>query len=221
LIEAMVKAVAVWSFYLGPALTLPLLMLPWTLRDRRVRFLLLTLGVGAAGLSLEQTVSPHYAAPFAPALYAVVLQSVRHLRQWRWKRLSGPWLAILLPVILVLSVLVRAGQAASLWQVGSGDNVYSWCCPPPVPPGWTKPQVIERLQSMGGRHLVFVRYVPENAYHEEWVFNGADIDGQTIIWARDLTPAENQALIRYASGRRVWLLRKEYRKDPVLEELPR
>jgi len=221
LIEAMVKAVAVWSFYLGPALTVPLLMLPWMLRDRRVRFLLLTLGVGAAGLSLEQTVSPHYAAPFAPALYAVILQLLRHLRQCRWRRVSGAWLVILLPLILPFSVLVRAAQAASLWPVASGDNVYSWCCPPPVPPGWKRAEVIEFLQSMGSRHLVFVRYIPEAAYHEEWVYNGAEIDGQSIVWARDLTPAENRALIRYYPGRRVWLLHKEYRKDPVLEELAR
>src|SRR5207249_6429095 len=28
----------VWSFYFGPALTIPLFALPWVMRDRRMRF---------------------------------------------------------------------------------------------------------------------------------------------------------------------------------------
>ena len=31
--------------------------------------------------------------------------------------------------------------------------------------------------------------------HEEWVYNGADIDAATIIWAREMSPSENRKLV--------------------------
>jgi len=57
------KIATLRRFYLSPALTLPLVMLPWVLRDRRVRFLLLTCGVMALGLGVEVWTFPHYVAP--------------------------------------------------------------------------------------------------------------------------------------------------------------
>ncbi len=74
------------AFFLGAALTLPLLMLPWVLWDRRVRFLLLTGGVMILGLALQSWTFPHYVAPATALIYALLLQSMRHLRVLRWHR---------------------------------------------------------------------------------------------------------------------------------------
>src|SRR3989454_897895 len=76
-----------WTFFFGPALTLPVVMFPRVLRDRRTRLLLIVCGVFFAGLALEIWFQPHYAAPLTGALLALVVQSTRHLRQWRW---GGP-----------------------------------------------------------------------------------------------------------------------------------
>ena len=40
----------------------------------------------------------------------------------------------------------------------------------------------------------------------EMVYNGADIDGQRVIWARDLGPQRNAALRAYYRGRKFWYL---------------
>lgn len=45
------------------------------------------------------------------------------------------------------------------------------------------------------RHFVF----------EEWVYNTADIDSQKIIWALDKGPEQNDAVVRYYAGRKLWL----------------
>jgi len=38
------------------------------------------------------------------------------------------------------------------------------------------------------------------------VYNEADIDGSKVVWARDMSPEENEELIRYFRDRQVWLL---------------
>ena len=62
-----------------------------------------------------------------------------------------------------------------------------------------------QLAEAGGQHLVFVRYSRFHQFHE-WVHNAADIDASPVVWARDLGSGENQKLLGYYPGRRVWLL---------------
>jgi hypothetical protein len=51
-----------------------------------------------------------------------------------------------------------------------------------------------------------VRYTPEHNPHQEWVYNSADIDGSSIVWARDMGEAANADLIHYYRNRKIWLL---------------
>jgi len=62
-----------------------------------------------------------------------------------------------------------------------------------------------QLARQPGRQLVFVRYGPRHLFNE-WVYNGAEIDAQRVVWARDLGPAENEILRRYYPDRTAWLL---------------
>ena len=62
-----------------------------------------------------------------------------------------------------------------------------------------------------GRLLIFVRYWPQHPFQDEWVYNGADIDGQRVVWARDLGSAENEKLIAYYGERKVMLLEPDAR----------
>ena len=40
----------------------------------------------------------------------------------------------------------------------------------------------------------------------EWVYNGADIAAQRVVWAHDMGPTQNEELIHYYKHRHVWLL---------------
>ncbi len=40
----------------------------------------------------------------------------------------------------------------------------------------------------------------------EWVYNRADIDAAKVVWARDMSPAENRELLDYFRDRRAWLV---------------
>ncbi len=74
-----------WNFYLGPVLTIPLLLLPWTFRDRRMRFPLFASALFLLGILVETWASPHYLAAATGLLYLVLMQCMRHLRLWRWR----------------------------------------------------------------------------------------------------------------------------------------
>ena len=191
-------------FFLGPVLTLPLLMLPWVLGDRRVRFLLLAGGVMIVGLALQSWTLPHYVAPATALLYALLLQAMRHLRVWRWRRRPvGFSLVRALPLICAAMLVVRISTSPAyvlrvpLWPP-------SWCCT--VPGNDRRARMLERLTRSEGRHLLIMRYGPRHNPHHEWVYNEADIDRAKVVWAREMDPASNEALVRYFKDRQVTLL---------------
>jgi hypothetical protein len=45
----------------------------------------------------------------------------------------------------------------------------------------------------------------------EWVYNGAEIDRQTVVFARDLGTEENEKLLAYYPDRAAWLLEPDAR----------
>ena len=51
-----------------------------------------------------------------------------------------------------------------------------------------------------------MRPAPDANYHEEWVFNRADIDGSAVVFAREIDPASDRALVEYFADRRAWVL---------------
>lgn len=63
-----------------------------------------------------------------------------------------------------------------------------------------------RLASIGGSHLVLVRYRPGHSFHDEWVYNEPDIDRSRIVWAHEMGDESDKRLEAYFRGRRVWLL---------------
>jgi hypothetical protein len=71
--------------------------------------------------------------------------------------------------------------------------------------------VNRELAAMPGKMVVIVRYWPQHPFQEEWVYNGADIDGQRVIWARDLGDAENVKLSRRYADRKLLLLEPDAR----------
>jgi hypothetical protein len=67
-------------------------------------------------------------------------------------------------------------------------------------------RITTQLEATSGGHLVLVRYAPEHNLHNEWVYNRADIDASKIVWAREMNPSQDKALLDYYRERRVWLL---------------
>jgi hypothetical protein len=195
--ETGMKVVMIWAFYMGPALTVPLFTLPWVLRGRRIRYLMIAGAIGFAGNALVIFFAAHYAAPIIAVILAGILQGMRHLRVWRFEgRPTGLFLAraaVLMCVLMVpfqVRVLAKTHPKPGSWQAMGGERA----------------ALVGRLDSLPRPQLVLVRYKPHHDTLIEWVFNGADIDSQKVVWARDMGAADNEELIRYYKDHEVWLL---------------
>jgi hypothetical protein len=198
-------AVMLWSFFAGPALTGFLIFLPWTLRDKRVRLLVAVCAAGVAAVAMEQSRYPHYFAPATAAYLALLMQSARHMRA-TGARSRPAMLAVvrLVPVVIALVVAARVAVPA-LRTVDSGLGRYmSWCCGKPG--NLDRASLLDRLSQSAGNHLVIVRYGLKHKFMYEWVYNEPRVDDAKVVWARDMGDEANWELLRYFSGRRVWLL---------------
>ncbi len=75
--------------------------------------------------------------------------------------------------------------------------------------------VNRRLEQIPGRLLVFVRYAPLHPFQDEWVYNGADLAGARVIWARDSGAAEDAELEKIYPGRTALLLEPDARPPRI------
>jgi hypothetical protein len=192
--ETAVKLVIIWGFYIGPVLTIPLFTLPWILRDRRIRWLLLAGATSLLGTALVSFFIPHYTATITAVFMAVVVQGIRHLCAWRPE--GKPVGRALVRATLATSVL-SVGLHAWIAGTQGGGSIRAM--------GLERARVLRQLEASPQKQLVLVRYRSDHDPLQEWVYNGADIDGSKVVWARDMGPEQNEILIRYYQGRRVWV----------------
>lgn len=62
------------------------------------------------------------------------------------------------------------------------------------------------LEQLPGKQLAIVRYSSSHDPTQDWVVNGADIDGSKVLWAREMDAADNLELMEYYRNRRAWLV---------------
>jgi hypothetical protein len=161
--------------------------------SRRTRFITVLIGVIAVASLTEVWWYPHYAAPFTAALFILVVQSLRYLRQWKYNgREIGRFLVYAMPAAAAVIMLVFESREVAADRVQART---------PTKEAMEQTLLTERP----GRHLIFVRYHEGDTEHREWVYNLADIDAAPVVWAHDLGQNENQRLMQYYTGRSFWL----------------
>ncbi len=145
----------------------------------------------------------HYFAAAAPFLLLVFVTGLRHLRA-AWNR-QGRW------VLAGLTVFYLGVSAFRLTLYAAAE-----------PGQWYqhRARLVERLNETPGEDLVVVRYAKQHNPSHEWVYNGADIDGSPIVWAREMDPERNRRLLDYYENRRIWLLQADAEPPCLIEHNP-
>jgi len=193
LVDATARKLArFWIFFIGPVFTLPLLLLPWVLRNRWMVYLTATCGLLIASSLMTFGALPHYLAPVTALAIAVIVQCLRHVRTLRYHgRRVGRRLARLLLAAAAAGTVV--GLVLSTIDLLEGRA--------------SRRNVTQReLEQRPGRHLVIVRYGPNQSTGDEWVFNEADIDAAKIVWARETDADGTRRLLHYFADRKAWLM---------------
>jgi hypothetical protein len=179
--------------------------LPWALRNRWMRIALLIWVVFTAALLQVIWTHFHYAAPALGLFFVLAVQSLRHLRLWRWRgKPVGLFLARGCLILCALSL------PHTFWRTAQANS----------PLFARRNQIVTQLEQEGGKHLIIVRYSPNLSNFVEWVYNGAEIDGAPVIWAREMDPAQNRKLLDYFKDRRIWLLQVDPGKTQLLPYSP-
>lgn len=178
-----------WLFFIGPALTIPLLFLVTGKRPKRLVLMVAAVAAVLLAVNCYPFFYYHYFAPIAGLILLFQLLGLEALRRWRPP--LGLHLARTVATVLVLSYA---------WQIGLDmlHKTYRKNADRP------RTQVERALQEMGGQHVVVVRYAPDHDFHHEIVYNAADIDASPVVWARDMGPLKNQELETYYRGRKFW-----------------
>jgi hypothetical protein len=187
-----------WTYFIGPVLTLPLMFLPWLVRDRRTRPLVAFIGVIAILNLFQLVLYPYHLGPVVGVMFALVAQGMRHLYVQLGRR-RGAVAVIVLPVCLILVGTMKQ-EADDLdlhlgyWEKAAELHHDS------------RAYIAAWLANRPGKQLVVVRYSPFHHPNQEWVYNSADIDGSKVVWAREVDPQQDAELLRYFRDREVWLL---------------
>ena len=187
-------------FYLGLAGSLAFL-LGLAGRAPRHGLPLAALALGALAQGLPTFYFPHHASPLTFVFWFFCLEGARRAALARW--LAGPakgrrpgWrLALLLALAELLATAIR----------------FPGLRPPPGDGSRQRAAMEEQIAALPGRHLMIV----EPRSLTDWVWNGAEIDAQRIVWARTDGPEADLELRRYYQDRQVWRVRLDV-DPPVL-----
>ena len=190
-----------WRFFLGPVLTVPLIMLGHVWRRRRM----LIIGMAGAvfAILLEGASSPHYLAPATAVIIAIVVECMRHLEAARIRIV--PVVFATMAIVLGLRIVAQNAGLPYTQEL----NYQSWCCKQQG--NMNKARIARELAQIPGEHLVFVKTKASEFNLLQWIYNAADIDGARIVWARDLGEDRDAELAKYFRDRDVWVV------DPNVE----
>ena len=135
----------------------------------------------------------HYAAAWVAPLAALIILGFRGLCILRWPgRRCTPTVVTLLLVGWAAMTLVQhtaGGYVPRLWAVSRFEVTL---------------QLEDQTAKDQRGNVVFVMMHEGQPAFAEWVYNGADIDAQPVIFARSLGPARDVAVAKYYPTRHLW-----------------
>src|SRR6266849_4659619 len=184
---------AITYFWVGELLALP--AIPFLFRDRKMRLLLVTFLLVTVGIFAVIWSNAHYAAPLTCVIFTLAAQAIRHLRTMRiGARPVGIALSRAIVLLLVLDTGINAPRRIC--------DPLAWPCQGDP----SRAVIADKLAHTPGKHLIVVRYEQDHNIHDDWVYNGAEIDTAKVLWARELDPEQNAKLFAYFPDRKIWLV---------------
>jgi hypothetical protein len=191
-----------WQFFVTPWYSLPIGLLVFVLKDRRV-----ILGGGMMACALTASLSypffgPHYIAAYSCVIFFLIIRGMMTLFQWSF--LGGAVGPLVVLFLMFGGLMMGLRIVPSRAILGLSRNTRQ---------AGLRVRVSDRLMRFGGRHVVFVRYGANHSFHDEWVYNPADVDAAPIVWCRAIDTTDDTEVMRYYKDRHFWVANVD--KDTV------
>jgi hypothetical protein len=202
-----------YRFFFLPPLYLAAAAFFASLRQRRFVWVVVTLSIFALGTNFFPAFQFHYIAAVTCLFILVAVTGLQQMTRIAVRgSLVGREAAGLIVLLCCARFLFWYGMHAADDREFSLDarQVETWDSINHQNPV-RRIMVARALAEVPGKLLVFVHYQPQHIFQDEWVYNAADIDDATVVWARDLGDEENQKLLRYYPGRLALLLEPDVR----------
>jgi hypothetical protein len=183
------------SFYVTWWYALPVVMLLLVITDISVLIGIGLVGCAVAVSAMYPIFLPHYVAAYTCVVGFLITRGLMRLSAVSIGRI---------PAGRVLAGLLIVGGALSAEPFRTISTTLATASTDVEPP-WLREQLVQRLDALGGRHVVFVQYDPGHSFHDEWVYNAATIDDASIVWCRAMGEAEDGDVVRYYEDRTFWL----------------
>jgi hypothetical protein len=146
-------------------------------------------------VSSSERMHLHYLAPVVPLFVFLSVAGLRQMRVFRvGRRRIGRGMAEACVAICLLSF-----TAACMLRAHYGPHY-------PGRLAHHRPLISGQLQASEGDDVVIVTYAAGHNMLDEWVYNGADLEGAPIVWARDMGSEKNRRLVEYYADRHIWRL---------------
>jgi hypothetical protein len=117
------KSTDFWEFFLGPALSIPFLALPWVLKEPRNRLLFVQVALSALGLWIVVYYHAHYAAPLMATVFVQLMQCLRALRRLR---VLGRPVGVALTRLVVLFSLLAGPVYFAYSVISQPSALFEW-----------------------------------------------------------------------------------------------
>ena len=184
-----------WLFYVGPALSFPLLLgFLLCVTQRRLRIAVaVTITTGAA-IAICIVSQLHYFSPATIAVYIFAVAGLHYLWQQQKDGERAFVIAVCLTVVAVS--LSRQTGATAMNAFFAFRDGRTW--------------VAQQLKNQPGKQLVLVSYDLQRHYPgNELVHNGADFNSEKILWARSKGEVKDRELCQAYSDRTFWSVKTD------------
>jgi hypothetical protein len=213
-LQRLVFRIRYYRFYFYAPLYVALLAFVVSIRSYRWAWVVLTCVLFALGVNFFPAFQFHYVAAVVCLFVLMSVAGLERMTRWPYGAEAARLIVFLCAVQFVfwfgLHLLDSQPFARQVLAYDMWDSV-----------NHSNPErrivVGREVAAISGKLLVFVRYWPQHPFQDEWVYNGADIDGQRVVWARDLGDAENRKLMTYYGDRKAMCLEPDAR-PPLLGE---
>jgi hypothetical protein len=187
-----------WYWFVTPWYSLPILLLAFVVKDRQVILAGALMACALTASALYPFFFPHYIAAYSCVIFFLIIRGMMTLSRWTFRnRVVGPPIALFLMfggVLMGLRVIPPKAILGLSHDVRQPD---------------LRAQVSNRLMRLGGRHVMFVRYGATHSFHNEWVYNAANIDASPVVWCRASDNGDDTEVTRYYKDRQFWLANVE------------